>query len=472
MAETKHIHTEIPVHTGPFDLSRPHIVGIGGQGTSALAQVLIQRGTPVTGSDARATAYTEALSAAGCTVREGFAAEQITGASVVVWGTAMDTDNPELVAARAAGIPVMHRSDVLAHLMDRAATSVAVAGTHGKSTTTGMLATAVSSLSPSWVGGGSLIGGVNGHHGEGGVFIAEADESDRTLSRYRPDIAIVLNIEDDHPETHVDLNDAIDTFHTLAASTRTLVISHDDPGAQALAERVRTLPELRVVSFGEADDADVRIVSIVRSGAGHTVTVHEADGTETELVVSVPGRHNVLNAVAAFAAGRLLGVAADELADQLGRFAGIERRLSLTGARNGITVRDSFAHHPTAISADITAARSLADGRVIVVFEPCGWTRTMAFGPRMGKALAAADHVVLLAVHSYVAEPIPEVTPNLIADAITGHGGSVDSTVIEDAAELVGALVKPGDLVMTMGTGAVTALGETILTQSEIPAVA
>jgi UDP-N-acetylmuramate--alanine ligase len=463
MVETRYV--ELPPLPGRIDLTRPHLIGIAGQGMSALAHLLTQRGVQVSGSDLRRTPSAAALEAAGGTVHTGHDPQHITGATAVVWSSAVAEANPELEQARTAGIPLVHRSDVLSQLLADAEQSVVVAGTHGKSTTTAMLASAVGCLSPSWAGGGALVGGLNAANGTGGLFIAEGDESDRSLVRYQPSIGIVLNVDDDHPESLTGIDDTMEVYLGFARHAGTLLLSADDPGGRRLAVQARAIEGLRLVTVGEASDADVRITGIRRSGDGWSVTVRETGGAVSEFSVPVPGRHNAVNAAVAFAAGRLLGVEAADLAEGLAAFPGVQRRLTAVGQVSGVSVWDSFAHHPAAITVDIAAARTLAGdgGRVLVVFEPSGAARTAVFGTAMGQALAAADDVVLLGVHRAVATDVQAGTGE-IAAGVTSRVGQVHlADGIEEAASLAAGLAGPGDVVLAMGTGTVAEAGGKLL---------
>ena len=473
MCETKVV--QIPAECGPLDLDRPHFVGIGGAGMSALARVLAEQGARVTGSDVRASEVTEQLSSLGCRIHIGQRAENLDQPSVVVWSSAIAEDNAELAAARAAGIPLAHRSHVLAHLMNAAGrTSVVVAGTHGKSTTTAMLATALGERDASFAGGAALLAGANAHHGSGSVFVAEGDESDRSLTHYRPHVAVLLNLEDDHPETFAGVEEIHALARDFTAGAQVLVVCADDPGARALTADVRGQHALDIVTFGEAADADVRITSLQSTGWGSRVTVEDRDGRPVTMRLRVPGRHNALNAVAAFTTGRVLKVPAAELAEQLGQFAGIEGRMSLVGTTHeGATVLGSYAHHPTALAADLAAARTLTSGRVIAVCEPRGAQRTALMGTAMGRALAAADEVVLLPVHSTM--PATADRPGLaeIAAAVTGAGGRVHQALdAGQAADLVATAAGPGDLVLAVTTNQTVHLGASILTPGAAAACA
>ncbi|MEU3904150.1 Mur ligase domain-containing protein [Streptomyces goshikiensis] len=466
MCETKHVpFPPIAVPDGPLDTSRTHFVGIGGAGMSSLARLLLAQGAVVTGSDVRSTPATDRLIAAGAGIRLGHDGSLPGAPGLVVWSSAVGLDNPEVIAAQRAGITVVHRSQLLAHLAGQARESVIVAGTHGKSTTTAMLAAALGEHLAAWAGGGDAVAtGANAGTGPGDVFVAEGDESDRTLAIYHPDVAVVLNVDDDHPETYVARSEATEVYAEFARRSGSLVFSADDEGAREVADLVGE--QVLTVSFGRVDDADVRVTSIRAEGSGSLVTLHGPDGVEVTIGLQVPGETAAMDAVAAYAAGLTLGVAPETLIAGLAAYEGVARRMTLLGKADGVRVMDSFAHHPTAITADLAAARQLADGgRVLVVFEPSGWTRTAAMGEACGAALAGADEVVLLPVHSLLTEspvgPVPTgvIAATAFANATIAHEVS-DATA---ASEVCAELVRPGDLVLTMGTGEVSRVGEMLL---------
>jgi UDP-N-acetylmuramate--alanine ligase len=377
-------------------------------------------------------------------------------------------DNPELVRAAELGIPVVHRSDALAALME-GLRPIAVAGTHGKTTTTSMLAVSLSELGlkPSYAIGGDLDApGSNALHGDGDIFVAEADESDRSFHKYAPEVAIVLNVELDHHANYASMDEIYESFVTFTdriTEGGTLVISADQDGARELTRRV-TAGDVRVVTYGEAEDADVRVLSVVAQGLKSEVTVL-LDGQELTFTVSVPGRHYALNAVAALTAGVALGVPATELAPALAAYTGVKRRLQLKGEVGGVQVIDSYAHHPTEMTADLEAMRAAAgDARILVVYQPHLFSRTQELGKEMGEALALADSSLVLEIYPAREDPIPGVTSELIIDAARAAGAEV--TAVHDKGEapsLVAGTAKPGDLVLTMGAGDVTDLGPLIL---------
>jgi UDP-N-acetylmuramate--alanine ligase len=454
----------------PTAMDRPHFIGIGGAGMSGIAKILAQRGAAVAGSDAKESATAEALRALGATVRIGHAADHLASdATCVVVSSAIRPDNPELARAAELGIPVVHRSDALARLMD-GLRPIAVAGTHGKTTTTSMLAVSLSTLGldPSYAIGGDLDApGSNALHGEGEIFVAEADESDRSFHTYAPEVAIVLNVELDHHANYASMDEIYESFETFAGKIvpgGTLVVNADQDGARELTRR---LPAgVRVVTYGESADADVRVLSVVPQGLKSEVTV-ELDGAVRTFTVSVPGRHYAHNAVAALVAGVALGVPADELAPALASYTGVKRRLQLKGEEAGVQVVDSYAHHPTEMTADLEAMRAAAgDSRILVVFQPHLFSRTQELGKEMGQALSLADASLVLDVYPAREDPIPGVTSELIIEAAQAAGAHVTPVHDKEAVPaLVAGMTRPGDLVLTMGAGDVTDLGPEILTR-------
>ncbi|MDX3231397.1 UDP-N-acetylmuramate--L-alanine ligase [Streptomyces sp. ME19-01-6] len=455
-------------------MARPHFIGIGGAGMSGIAKILAMRGSRVAGSDSKDSPTVEALRALGVTVHIGHAAEHLAAdATSVVVSSAIRADNAELAAAAERGIPVIHRSDALAGLMD-GARPIAVAGTHGKTTTTSMLAVSLTTLGldPSYAIGGDLDApGSNARHGGGDIFVAEADESDRSFHKYAPEVAIILNVELDHHANYASMDEIHESFQTFVERIRpggTLVVSADHPGARELTGRVTGREGLRVLTYGEDPGADVRVLDIAQRGLTSEVTVLLPDvpgGGELTFTVSVPGRHYAFNAVAALTAGAALGVPARELAPALGSYTGVKRRLQLKGVAAGVQVIDSYAHHPTEISADLEAIRGGAgDGRVLVVFQPHLFSRTRELGAEMGEALALADAGVVLDIYPAREDPVPGITSALIIDAAARRGADVtaehDRTAVP---ELIAGMAKPGDLVLTMGAGDVTDLGPEIL---------
>ncbi|MFE1763459.1 UDP-N-acetylmuramate--L-alanine ligase [Streptomyces angustmyceticus] len=457
----------------PASMDRPHFIGIGGAGMSGIAKILAQRGARVAGSDAKDSATAQALRALGATVHIGHAAGHLApDATSVVVSSAIREDNPELAAAHERGIPVVHRSDALASLMD-GLRPIAVAGTHGKTTTTSMLAVSLGALGlrPSYAIGGDLDApGSNAEHGSGEIFVAEADESDRSFHKYAPEVAIILNLELDHHANYASMDEIYESFETFVGRIRpggTLVIAADHPGARELTERISGRYDIEVVTYGESPDADVRILKVNPRGLTSDVTVTLTSGKILTFTVSVPGRHYAHNAVAALAAGVALGLAPHNLASALGKYTGVKRRLQLKGEAAGVQVIDSYAHHPTEMTADLEAIRGAAEGsRVLVVFQPHLFSRTQELGTEMGQALALADASVVLDIYPAREDPIPGITSTLIIDAARAAGADVtpesDQAAVPD---VIAGMTKPGDLVLTMGAGDVTDLGPAILSR-------
>ncbi|MGY5126546.1 UDP-N-acetylmuramate--L-alanine ligase [Streptomyces nigrescens] len=457
----------------PASMDRPHFIGIGGAGMSGIAKILAQRGARVAGSDAKDSETAQALRALGATVHIGHAAEHLAAdATSVVVSSAIRPDNPELAAAHERGIPVVHRSDALASLMD-GTRPIAVAGTHGKTTTTSMLAVSLGALGlkPSYAIGGDLDApGSNAEHGSGDIFVAEADESDRSFHKYAPEVAIILNVELDHHANYASMDEIYESFETFVGRIRpggTLVIAADHPGARELTEKIAGRHDIEVVTYGESEDADVRILKVNPRGLTSDVTVTLTSGKILTFTVSVPGRHYAHNAVAALAAGVALGLPPHNLASALGKYTGVKRRLQLKGEAAGVQVIDSYAHHPTEMTADLEAIRGAAEGaRVLVVFQPHLFSRTQELGTEMGQALALADASVVLDIYPAREDPIPGVTSTLIIDAARAAGADVtpesDQAAVPD---VIAGMAKPGDLVLTMGAGDVTDLGPAILSR-------
>ncbi|GGZ34737.1 UDP-N-acetylmuramate--L-alanine ligase [Streptomyces inusitatus] len=458
----------------PSAMERPHFIGIGGAGMSGIAKILARRGALVAGSDSKESPTADALRALGATVHIGHEAGHLADdASCVVVSSAIRADNPELLRAAELAVPVVHRSDALASVMT-GLRPIAVAGTHGKTTTTSMLAVALSALGldPSYAIGGDLEGpGTNARHGEGEIFVAEADESDRSFHKYDPEVAIILNVELDHHANYASMDEIYESFETFTGKIvpgGTLVVSADQQGAVELTSRLRarsgTESGPRIVTYGESPEADVRVHKITPRGLSSEVTV-VIDGRFLTFTVSVPGSHYAHNAVAALAAGVALGVPAHNLASALGKYTGVKRRLQLKGEAAGVQVIDSYAHHPTEMIADLEAMRGAAeDARLLVVFQPHLFSRTQELGKEMGQALALADASLVLEIYPAREDPIPGVTSALITEAARAAGADV--TPVGDPSLIpatIAGMAKPGDLVLTMGAGDVTELGPEIL---------
>ena len=449
-----------------FDLSRVHLVGVGGAGMSGIARILLARGASVSGSDAKHSRALDALTALGGRMHVGHDPAQVGDVDYVVVSTAIKADNPEVLAATRRGIPVLPRAAALAALM-QGRRAIAVAGTHGKTTTTSMLTVALQrcGVDPSFAIGGDLNeAGSNAHHGTGDVFVAEADESDGSFLRYSPYASIVTNVEADHLDHHGDeesVHRSFAAFTALVDPAGFLVICSDDAGACRAAASSRA----RVRTYGTGDNADLRVTDVTLRGLGSTSQAFYLGQRLGELRLSVPGRHNVLNAAAALVAGLELGLAASDLRAGLATFTGARRRFDPRGEVRGIRVYDDYAHHPTEVAAALDAARVVAGtGRVLVVFQPHLYSRTQAFAAQFGQALSRADAVVVMEVYGAREDPVPGVTGRLIADHVPLPSGDV---VFEPSWLAVAAHIaeraRRGDVVLTMGAGDVTQLAPEVL---------
>lgn len=462
----------------PELLQRAHLIGVGGAGMSGIARILLARGGSVSGSDAKESRAFLTLRAQGASIAVGQHADNLdlsgAGPTVVLVSTAIGESNPELAAARARDIPVLHRADALAALMD-GHTVACVTGTHGKTSTTSMLTVALQHcrLDPSFAIGGDLNeSGANAHHGTGGIFVAEADESDGSFLSYAPSVAVITNVEPDHLDHHGSVEaygSTFDEFVRRILPDGVLIACADDHGASTLVADAQSQATLaagvRVRRFGYAATGpdDVRVLEYAAGREdGGIARVRFAD-RELELAVPVPGEHMAFNAVAALMAGQELGASLETLLEGLASFAGVRRRFEFKGRSGTVRVYDDYAHHPTEVAAQLRAARhAVRDGRVFVVFQPHLYSRTEAFATEFANALRLADEIVVLDVFGAREEPQPGVTGSLIAEQIAEPNVHYEPA-FDRAAELVADLVKPEDLVITMGAGDVTQLGAEIM---------
>jgi UDP-N-acetylmuramate--alanine ligase len=462
----------------PADLQRVHMVGIGGAGMSGIARILLDRGGQVSGSDAKESRAVVALRARGAQVRIGHdpsALDMLPGGptAVVTTHAAIPKTNPELVEARRRGIPVILRPAVLAELM-AGDTTLMVTGTAGKTTTTSMLIVALqhSGFDPSFAVGGDLgEPGTNAHNGSGDYFVAEADESDGSLVEYRPDVAVVTNIEADHLDFFGSEQAYVAVFDAFAERVRpggAMVVCADDPGAAAFAERVAALG-IRVLRYGSGPQPGLAgaLLDWRQHGTSAVATVQLAgESAPRTMRLGVPGRHMALNALAALLAATQVGATPEDVLEALAGFDGVRRRFELVGAAAGVRVFDDYAHHPTKVTAALTALRTLATeagGRSVVVFQPHLYSRTAAFADEFGVALSLADQVFVLDVYAAREQPLAGISGATIADAVRAPVTYVPD--FSAVAATVAAATRPGDVVMTMGAGDVTLLGAEILAE-------
>jgi UDP-N-acetylmuramate--alanine ligase len=451
------------------ELGRVHFVGIGGAALSAIARIMAMRGLTVTGSDDNDTPFLPGLRELGVPCHLGYSAEHVGAADTLVVTTAARDDNPEVLEGQRRGLRILPRSAGLWSVM-AGRRVVAVAGTHGKTTTTSLLTSALvaAGADPTYAVGGVLAAtGHNAELGGSNLFVAEADESDGAFLVYRPYAAVVTNVAADHLDvwgSETAYRQAFEEFAATVDPDGFLVCCIDDPGARDLAERARTIGP-RIVTVGEASDAEVRATDLAFVGAASRFTVVRGDEVLGTVELRIPGRHYVVDALAALVAGLELGHSFDALRAGLEVFAGSGRRMEAKGHAGGVRVYDSYAHHPAEIAADLEAARAVAgEGRLVVAFQPHLVSRTREFGAAMGAALGAADEVVVLDVYAARETPDPAVTGRLVADAVplppdrVAFVGGLD----EAAAELA-ARARDGDLVLTLGAGSVTSVGPQVL---------
>jgi UDP-N-acetylmuramate--alanine ligase len=451
------------------ELGRVHFVGIGGAGMSGIARIMLARAIAVSGCDAKDSRALAALRARGAEISVGHDATHVTSADTVIVSSAIRADNPELLEATRLGRRVLLRAAALASVM-AGQRGIAIAGTAGKTTTTSMLAVAIQACGgdPSYAIGGDLNEpGSNAHYGTGEFFVAEADESDRSFLLLSPEAAVVTNVEADHLDNYgsVDaVHAAFVDFLDRLPPGGVVALGADDPGSAALAGPAHDR-DLRVVTFGVGEEADVRVSDLVLVGQGSRFELVAHGRRLGQVVLQVPGQHNAVNAAGALAVGLQLGLPVSDMVRGLGEFTGARRRFELKGEARGVRVFDDYAHHPTKLRAALTAARQVAGtGRLVVVFQPHLFSRTSYFASEFGEVLGLADVVVVMDVYAAREDPVPGVTGALIADAIALPP---DRVVFEPSwaavPDVVARLARAGDLVLTVGAGDVTMLGPEVL---------
>ena len=452
------------------ELEPIHIVGIGGIGMSAIAEVLHHRGVNVGGSDQKDGVNTRRLASRGIPVRIGQKAEHIEGAALVVLSSAVKPGNPELEAAKAAGVPVWSRAQMLARLMEDYRTA-SVTGTHGKTTTTSMIAWIFerAGLDPTVITGGIINDwGTNARIGKGEWFIVEADESDETFVKLPTHIGVVTNIDPEHLDYYGSIeamHDAYRRFFQGIGPGGIVVAGIDHPVVRDFARRYSPANGARVIGYGEAADADVRLTAMEANdaGAGQHVRAALSAGVRggaralDGLTLAAPGRYNALNAMAAIAVATEAGIADAVIAEALASFSGVKRRFTQTGVWNGVAIYDDYAHHPVEIAAVLGAARSAAKGRVIAIVQPHRYSRLRELFEEFGGCFSASDIVIVTPVYSAGEEPNGYDSDRLIeALRARGHPHAVAAGGGEELAHLVASLAKPGDLVIGLGAGTIS----------------
>jgi UDP-N-acetylmuramate--alanine ligase len=451
-------------HTLFASSQRVHFIGIGGIGMSGIAEILLTLGYAVSGSDLRASAVTERLAGMGATIFLGHAAGNVVASDVVVTSTAVARDNPEVQEARERRIPVVPRAEMLAELM-RLKRGVAIAGMHGKTTTTSMVAAVLAGggLDPTVVVGGRVNAmGSNARLGTSEYLVAEADESDRSFLKLSPVLAVVTNLDREHMDTYRDLADIEDAFLQFMDKVPfygAVTACVDNAMLAAVLPRVTR----RVYTYGESEAADFRARMLPRPGHCHAafeVSLHGIVLGPFEL--HVPGHHNVLNATAAVSIGLQLGLSPEKIAEGLAAFRGVDRRFQEKGVARGVTVVDDYGHHPTEIRATLRAARECGYARVLVLFQPHRYTRTRDLMAELAQAFTDADAVVVLPIYAASEEPIAGVSGEALAAALRDVRAEYAAS-IEEGVAVLAKEARDGDLVLTLGAGSVSSAGAMLL---------
>ncbi len=452
-------------------IQRIHFVGIGGIGMSGIAEVLLNLGYKISGSDLKNSAVTQRLAGLGAITFEGHTASNIAGADVVVTSSAISIENPEVAEARRLHIPVIQRAEMLAELM-RLKYGIAIAGMHGKTTTTSMVAAvlAAGGLDPTVVVGGRVDAlGSNARLGKSQYLVAEADESDRSFLKLSPILSVVTNIDREHMDCYRDMRDVRRTFLEFMERVPfygLVVGCNDDPVLRRLLTRVHR----RVTTYGTSEGSDflIRLGSSVGAGEHSPLIRFEVaykDKSLGEFTLHVPGVHNVLNATAAIAVGTALDIPPDQIRSGLDSFRGVDRRFQLKGSAGGVSVVDDYGHHPTEIRATLAAARQCGFHKVHVIFQPHRFTRTRDLMDEFATAFADADTLELLDIYPAGEKPIEGITAEALGSRIraSGKGDVAYAASFADAVDSVASLAKPGDMVLTLGAGSVSQLGPMIL---------
>ena len=462
-----------------------HFVGIGGIGMSGIAEILLSLGMKVSGSDLRRSAVTDRLAQLGATIYEGHSACNVAGATVVVTSSAVAVKNPEVLEAHALKIPVIPRAEMLAELM-RLKYGIAIAGMHGKTTTTSMVASvlAAGGLDPTVVVGGRVDAlGSNARLGTTQYLVAEADESDRSFLKLSPILAVVTNLDREHMDCYKDMADverAFVDFMDRVPFYGAITACIDNQQLKGILTQVQR----RVFTYGLSTEADYRLEILERAqaetiGAGQPTSlsrfmVHTGAGPLGPFELHVPGRHNVLNATAAVAIARQLEVSPERIGEGLKRFRGVDRRFQLRGSARGVAVVDDYGHHPTEIRATLAAARECGYRRILVVFQPHRYSRTADLMDEFSSAFGAADIVMVLPIYAASEEPIPGVTAERLAERIKIEVGGPRVDFAPDFAAAIAAVTaaaQEGDLILTLGAGSVSQLAPQILAALERPLV-
>ncbi len=448
------------------NMKKLHFIGIGGVGMSAIAYVVHKLGGQVSGSDEKSSRLTENLEREGVKIYYGHARGQIGQCDAVVLSTAINQSNPEVAEARERGIPVLHRSDILAALIN-SNFGIAVAGAHGKTTTTSMLSclAVAAGLDPTVLIGGEVAAlGGNARYGKSDYLIAEADESDGSFLKFFPHLAILTNIENDHMDfyhTMERMHGAFAQFAGQLAEGGALILCFDDKALRELAKSVKQ----KVISYAIDDDADYCAKNVQYDKDGTSYDVFYKGDLLGQIRLAVPGRHNVLNSLAVVAAGRFLNLAFPSIADALQSFSGAKRRFEIKGRMNGALVVDDYAHHPTEIKTTLTAARQTRPNRLICAFQPHRYTRTQFLKEDFGKCFDVCDLLILTDIYAASEQPIAGVNGQTLVEEVKRQTGqeAVYAATVGDVADYLAGIAQEGDMIVTVGAGDIYKAGEMLL---------
>ncbi len=450
-----------------FKPQHVHFVGIGGIGMSGIAEVLLTLGYQVSGSDVKLSAITQRLASLGATIHLGHQAANVTGAKAIVVTSALDPGNPEVVEARRLQIPVIPRGELLAELM-RLKFGIAIAGSHGKTTTTSMVAAILNTanMDPTVVVGGKVAAmqGSNARVGKSSLLVVESDESDGSFLKLAPIVAVVTNIDREHLDHYPSLDDiraAFTEFVNKVPFYGAVVLCMEDENIQQIFPNVRR----RTITYGRSAQVDLEIQNVVLEAAGSTFTIRRAAHDLGTFKLNVPGLHNVLNATAALGVGLEMEVEVDTIRQGLASFSGVDRRFTIRGVENGITVVDDYGHHPTEVKATLAAARLSPYKRVHVLFQPHRFSRTKFLLDEFGTAFHQADNLYLLDIYSASEPELAGVNSKALLEKIQAFGHR-SAHYVANIDEGVAAIVKaaaPGDLIITLGAGSVSQAADKIL---------
>jgi UDP-N-acetylmuramate--alanine ligase len=450
-----------------FTQQHLHFAGIGGIGMSGIAEVLLDLGYTISGSDLKLSPTTERLAKLGATIYEGHNAQNVAGAKALVVSSAVEESNPEVQEARRLQIPVIPRGELLAELM-RLKYGIAVAGSHGKTTTTSMVATILShaGVDPTVVVGGKVaaMGGTNARVGKSDFIVVEADESDGSFLKLSPIFAIVTNIDREHLDHYSDLDtirSAFIEFVNKVPFYGAAIVCLDDENVQSILPAVNR----RTITYGRSSQADFQ-PGVQQCGDFHTrFTLKSREADLGEFHLNIPGEHNVLNATAAIAVALELKVAPDVIREGLAKFTGVGRRFEIRGTVNGVTVVDDYGHHPTEVKATLAAAKSCCKGKLHVVFQPHRYTRTFHLMDEFARAFHQADRVIVLDIYAASEKPIEGVTSEALVDRMRqfGHRNAIYAGTSDAGVTMISQDLEPGDMVLTLGAGSVSQLGDRIL---------